>query len=264
MSKIESMEILEKKEDYNRFQLILNKPDGTFETLFYQKQNEKFNRDGYAVVRAYSKDKKYANQTWYGVIDKNFQTIIPFRLWDRIDLHLGNQVIVQESFYRKDSLYPFTRTYHYYIYDGKIALANVFGKSKKIDEDLLLVEDSYDSVQHIFLYSLYNIALQKVVSNSFYKIGDAIEKDSRKIFPASRKLMNHNVYLHSVEVFCYIDEKGNIVSNVYNPIDDCYEEITREMFDSYIENLENRNPVHRSSEEVFLELERSIRKERKK
>ena len=156
MSKMESMETLEKKDDLNRFQIILNRPDGTFETLLYHKQNEKFNRDGYAVVRAYSKDKKYANCTWYGVVDRNFQTIAPFQLWDRLDLHLGNQVIVQESSYRKESFYPFTRTSHYYIYNNGIALVSIFGKSKKIDEDLLLVENEYDSVQQQFLYSLYH------------------------------------------------------------------------------------------------------------
>lgn len=264
MSKIEFMNKLKIKEDSYCFPLILNRPDGTFETLLYRKQNEKFNKDGYAVVRAYSKDKKYANQIWYGVIDKNFQTIIPFRLWDKIDLYLGNQVIVQESFYQKNSLYPFTRTYHYWIYDGMVGLVNTFGKSKKIDEELLLVENEYDAIQHKFLYSLYNIALKKVVSNSFSQVKEVVDKNGRKIFPVSRELINHNRYLHTLEVFCCIDELGNIVSLVYNPIDDCYDEVTKEGFESYIKNLENRNPIYRCSEEIFLELERSIKKERKK
>ena len=70
------------KEDFedNYFWIELIRPDGKRVQVKYAKAREKFD-DDYAVVRAFYPHDGWGNYTFYGIVDKKFRTVIPFKMF---------------------------------------------------------------------------------------------------------------------------------------------------------------------------------------
>ena len=232
----------------NFFEITLIKPNNTFEKIKYKKECEKFIED-FAIVKAYSKDIKYSNHTWYGIINKNYETIVPFKIRDKVDL-FKTQVLLQESTLDKDC------TKHLDLTNQKEELINVIGKYKKVNDEVVITEFPRKYNSGVFLY---NVLKGEVVSNLFDEIGPFQEINGKYLALTTRSLkqtgwdMLFNKNFNFPKVRCYIDLNGNIISFdadlqkwylngnicslVHNPLTNEYEQVQKEEFELYIKTL---------------------------
>ena len=237
---------MKKTEVDDFFKIILEKPNHEKEEITYRKINEKFNGD-YAIVKAYSKDNRYANHIWMGIINKNFETIIPFRLW-KLEM-IDNNVLAQES---KNI------THHIRLNKDKIDYVSKIGKYEKVTNDVIKTES-----EDKFIY-LYNLKTGNRISSLFTEIGKFQEVDGELVAYAKKKFPVDEVYRIPMEFKCYIDINGEPWSDTYNPFinhgiylnkaefDFCYEQLLKDF--EYEQSEEKRDPM-----KVALKLKKKTR-----
>lgn len=232
------------KEEF--FKVILEKTNGELEEKIYRKINEKFNGD-YAVVKAYSKDNKYANHTWMGVINKNFETIVPFRLWN-IEL-IGNNILAQESK---------RITHHMKINKDRVEYIKTIGKYEKVTDDIIVTKD-----QENYFY-LYKLSIGKRISSLFTEIGEFVEVEGDLIAYAKKRFPIEDIYRIPMEMKCYIDINGDPWSDTYIPFNNRYRYFTKEEFDfcfqKLLESIRYEQSIEkRDSMQVALKLRKKTR-----
>ena len=252
------------KEDFedNYFWIELIRPDGKRVQVKYAKAREKFD-DDYAVVRAFYPHDGWGNYTFYGIVDKKFRTVIPFKMWKNVEYISDNQYLVRDI----DNL----RNYTYHIDLNTKKCVSMFGGYKKINDHLLIVEMNNYPNNYEMLKGLYDMRDQKVISNFFHEIHDFEIVHGKKVAFAKRKILKdikkypyQNVY--PMEALCYIDEYGDIVSPVYYSFHDDYlktshEEylsLSKDNFEQFIENEECNILKHSKYDKVRERLKSKI------
>ena len=243
----------DKELDSRFYPIILIKPNQEWEKVYYKKESEKFQGD-YAIVKAYSKELKYANHVWYGIINRNYQTVLPFKLWNKIE-RIENNFFVEDNSYQKTNPFPHRRTYHYTLNQNHLNLVKVMGNYQKITSQVLCIENE----NHLF--QLYDLKKQQVLSNSFSSFSTEI-KENKIVLYATRELVLPPIFLKQIELSCYIDLDGNMISPVYNPIGNKLEYLTKENFESYYQKtIETIKQSFQSKSDI--EIKKILIKEKK-
>ncbi len=238
------------------FKIELLKANNKKEKLYYLKKNEKFTGD-YAIVRAFSKNKDLLN-TWKGVIDKEFNTIINFKPWNKIELLPNNQLLLQEM--NNSSMKRRIFTYHIDLNTRKAIY--LFGNYKKINEELLIIElfnnSQKDCSSNLKGFALYDVKKGCLTSNIFHEIGKFEVINNKEVALAKRNLINNSNCPYPLEVLCYIDKEGEICSNVYSSFRNKFVEISKDNFEKFIENEESQIKKTPNHSEVLIKLKRKI------
>ncbi len=241
------------------FKIELVKPNQECEILHYRKKYEKFQGD-YAIVKAYSKDIRYANQCFYGIVDREYQTVFPFYLWKKVEL-FENQILAVPNRLVDESCNG-KQVWHYQISNGKSHFVHFIGPYQKVNERIVITEDlDHEDGDQRFVY-LYDVLAGKKVSNVFSDIGSFELVDGKRVAVAKLDLGKLNsIFKNPMVVMCYIDLAGNICSFVYNPWKNSFETVTKENFYSFCSEiisdaLRQCSPV--SDEKIVSKLKKSL------
>ena len=232
------------------FKVELVRPNGEQENIFYRKEKEKFVGD-YAIVKAFSKDPKYANQVWSGIINRNFETVWNFELGTRIEVFPENHFLIFNHDYCRNIRLAKIND------QDEVKVLGVMGSYKRrVDEDVIVVASSTFS-DYI---ALYDVLKNKVISNWFTEIGEFQKLDGKEVALARRRLNppeNANL-LYPLDVMCYIDNYGKIYSLVYNPITQDYEKVLSNDFGIFISDLEAKILIYEPTSKVEQHLKRKL------
>lgn len=233
----------------NMFVVKLKKKDGSVEKVFYFKDKEKLD-DDFHIVRAYSKDKRYRNVVWSGVINRDYETVIGFKPWKRIEMLNSNQLLAQEEL--MDKLY----TYHMDL--SKKSMLCVFGKFERLSDDLLKVEmlgdNKFEGDRE--KYALYSLSKGSVISKGFHEIVDSCDMDKKKLYLVKYCLRGNVKYLP--EIYYYLDCDGSICSPVYYTLSNEYMKILDSDLNSWIDREEMRLLEYFKNEEIGANLKKKI------
>lgn len=233
------------------FEVILEHEDKRKEVVYYRKDKEKFTSD-YKVIKAYSKNRKYLNMPWYGVVNKEFETIVPFSLCSKMTLIDNNLLIEQKSSTTKEkSLILFK------IGDRFVSYVNKFlGSYEVVDNGVFLVK-SNEEMGRVCLYNIYS---GEVISNNFDKIDDFKTLEFNDVYGKYqiKTALATRLLKGGKAIKCYIDTNGDIVSNVYDTITNSYKFINKGYFPFFVKELESSLPTYDKEEEVQEKLEQSI------
>ena len=238
------------KEEF--FKVGLIKQNEEKETVFYRKEKEKFIGD-YAIVKAFSKDPKYANQVWNGIINRNFEIVWNFELGTKIERFPENHFLIYNHDYCRN-----VRLAKINDQDGARVLGVVGSYKKRVDENVIVVASNIFSDYNYI--ALYDVLKNKIISNWFTEIGEFQKVDGKEVALARRRLNppeNANL-LYPLDVMCYIDKEGEICSLVYNPITQDYEKVLSNDFGIFISDLEAKILIYEPSEEVEQHLKRKL------
>lgn len=236
----------------DEFSIELHKPNGEVEIVTYKKNKEKITGD-YTIIRAYSKNPKEKNVTWRGVIDKNFNTIINFKPWKKIELLASNQLITQEEIYVNGSF----KKYTCHIDLNKRKALSLFKDYKKISQRKIIIETLNE--EEIPSYALYDICSGKIISNLFSQITPTNNGENEQIFLARKTITSPQKTL-TKDFYCYIDIDGNIISPTYDNITNKYIYITKEQLPVWIQKEEEELSEYPQKKDIPEKLKEKIRK----
>ena len=206
----------------DKYSIELLKPNNEVELLSYNKNKEKFFGD-YALVRAFSKDIRYANQMWLGVINQDFETVLPFCLWKDVRLFSNHIALV-----------TLDNGITYQIDLEQKRVVSYFGSYKDVDSDLLVIQRDERSS----LVGLYSMQQKKVLSNWFDYISEFEKVNGKRVAFGVRKIKNtKNI---DASFVCYIDDKGEICSEVYQTLDGESLGLHKQNFEDFVDLYEKK------------------------